>query len=433
MFFTKNILLNTLSQYFNKAISLVISIFVTSILTRKLGVSGYGQYVYVFALVYFINTLADWGSAFVAIREASKNQDKQGSIYFTTLVLRLSISLIAQLLLIVYSLFFINSNLSIPIIVASFVLPALSLKTSLQVIFQSRFQIWKLGLIDTLSSAVFLLLILFFSRYSSFTVLIYLYLCLSAFASVIAGFILSFRLVKFKLEFDFKYARFLISQSLSMGLLLVLYSVYNRIDVFMLKAFKGDEAVGIYGFSYKIYEFSILGAGLFADATFPLLSLRSTNKVLFKQAFEKYIAILIVLGLFVSVGLYLFTPLIINVLTGNKFIEAIVPLRLLSVFIFVAYLGHATGYSLISLNKQTVSLVISFAALLVNIFLNYLLIPLYSYNASAVITGITEVLVFVSGLVVMLRYLGGLNLKSGFSSLSPRHLLQIIKPDIINR
>lgn len=241
------------------------------------------------------------------------------------------------------------------------------------------------------------------------------------------GLLVSLKTLAFAPHFDFKFARLLLIQSLSMGALLTVYTIYNRLDVFILKAFQGDAAVGIYGFSYKVYENLLLGAGFLANATFPLLSSRVNDKSLFKQAFEKYFAALFSLGLVASVILFLLSPFIVQVLAGGDFNPAIIPMRILAFSLVGAFLGHATGFSLVALNRQVDSIKISVMALVLNAGLNLFFVPLFSYNASAIITLITEIFTFGLGLWFLRTDLKNLNLLSGFRALSPKNLLDSLK------
>ncbi|EKD80323.1 MAG: polysaccharide biosynthesis protein, partial [uncultured bacterium] len=366
MTFTSNILFNTLAQYLGKAISLVASILVTTILARRMGTSGYGQYVYLLSLVMFINAFADWGSTFVATRHASQHPDQRPTIYFTSLISRFMVSLVFQLGLIGFSLFLPQFKpILIPLVIASLLLPLTSIKMSFQIVFQSRFQLWRLSLLDTIAGLSFLLFLYLFSHTT--LAALFLYLVVSSTISLLLGIYLLRPMPRPPIIFDTQFARYLFTQSLSMGALLTVYTIYNRVDIFILKYFHGDSAVGIYGLSYKVYDSLLLGAGYLANATFPLLSSRTSNLPLFRQAFEKYLATLIVLSLAASISLFLFAPFIIHFLAGPEFAPATTPLRLLALSLFVAYLGHSTGYSLTALGRQITSLKIALLALVINV------------------------------------------------------------------
>lgn len=427
MSYTRNIALNTLAQYLGKGVIIAVSVIVTALLTRNLGVTGYGQYVFIFSLVMFANNLADWGSTFIATREAARHTTDQSSLYFTSLATRFAASLVFFLLFLLVARLFPELRLAyLSAFAAAFLIPLTSLKMSLQVVFQSQFQLWRLSLIDTLSSLFFLFFLLTLTQ--TFNVpQIFLFLNLAALAALTVGLFLARRYFTLPLRFDLHFAHRLVRQSLTMGLLLTIFSIYNRLDVFLLERLQGLRAVGIYGLSYKVFENLLVGAAFLANATFPLLSSRSRNLPLFKQAFEKYLATLLVLGLSAALLAYIFAPFIIRIIGGPDFAPAAASLRLLSLALIGAFLAHATGYALVALDQQTLSVKIALVALVFNLSANLIFIPRYSYLASAAITGLTELIIFLLEIFFLTRLLGGLDLLSGLKALSPRSLLQSLK------
>jgi len=78
-------------------------------------------------------------------------------------------------------------------------------------------------------------------------------------------------------------------------------------------------------------------------------------------------------------------------------------LRILVFATFIAYFNHLTGYSLIALGKQKVSLIVAIIALVWNVSLNLIFIPRYSYLAAAAITIATEGLVLILTSVYLAR------------------------------
>lgn len=427
MTLTRVLAFNTLAQYLGKFLSLLASVVVTSILTKKLGVEGYGQYVYVFSIIMLFTSFADWGSTFVATREASKQPQKQDLIYSTSLIFRLLASLIAVATLSLLT-FFYPSFVAVRsiILIGCLLIPLISLKTSFQIVYQTKLQLWRLSIIDTFSSLSFMLFLLLTpqSFFTPFNVL--LLLCISAFLSVVLGIILLLQLTKLPIKLDLKLGVGLLRSSLSMGLLLTIFSVYNRIDILILEHLKGNDSVAYYGLSYKIYENLIIGAGFFANTTFPILAARAYSRNKFRRIFEKNLAGLLLIGIFATLFGFLLSQPIIQFLAGNEFSSSIPALRILSLSLLIVYLNHATGFALIALNKQHFSALAALAALCFNAIANYLLIPHFSFMASAVITGLTELIMFIITLTILLRHLKRVSIKRILSYLHPRTILGLM-------
>ena len=68
---------NTIVQILGKIGGVGISLITTGILTRKLGVTGYGNFVLIGSLFVLLDALADFGTTTIGVREVSKDEDKE--------------------------------------------------------------------------------------------------------------------------------------------------------------------------------------------------------------------------------------------------------------------------------------------------------------------------------------------------------------------
>src|SRR3989338_1140531 len=133
MSFFRLIFRNTVLQTSAKVVSIFCSVFLTYFLGNKLGESGYGVYVLVMTIILFFGTVADWGTTFISVREASMSSSKanRNLVFSTAFTVRFLLSILAFILVNIMVL--LNSawaGLVVPTTVASFILPLLSLKTS---------------------------------------------------------------------------------------------------------------------------------------------------------------------------------------------------------------------------------------------------------------------------------------------------------------
>ncbi len=427
MTLTRLLALNTLAQYLGKALSIMASIIVTSLLTSRLGVQGYGHYVYVFSLTLLFFSLADWGSTFVSTRLAAAEPQRQSHIYSTTILFRLAVSFLITLAFVSTSFLYPTLiSLRPLVLVASLLLPLMSLKTSFQVIFQTKLQLWRLSLVDTISSLTFPVF-LFLLHPSSFDATnVFGLLVLSTLISVFAGLYSSLRLTSLPLHLELGIAKSILLQSLPMGTLLTVFSIYNRLDILILERLQGSEAVAYYGLSYKVYESLVVGAGFLANATFPILAARAKQTAQFRAALEKNLAALLLLSFIVAIPAFFLSPFIISFLAGSTFSPSILTLRLLSLSIIPSYLNHAIGYPLLALNKQHKAAITAILALFLNASLNLLLIPHFSILASAAITGVTEVFVLILNTRLLLKSTGRLSITNILFYLHPKTIFRLL-------
>ncbi len=423
------IALNTIVQIIGRGVVIGFTIFTTALLTRNLGVAGYGDYVFITAFIMFFHSVADWGTGIISVREASRDKDLAEKIYGNSLVLRLMIA-IASLLLINLAIFFLPqfSRLILPSVIASTLLLFWSIRTSCQIVFQSKLRFDQHVLVEVFSSGLFVLFLVWLLRFSSDLSLIFLGLSFSGFLATILALILARRLTNFVFQLDKKLIRRIFFEALPTGALLLVFSVYNRIDIFILQSIKGAEPVGIYGLAYKVHDNLVLGAAFLANSFFPVISKYGKISELKKgfkpmrEIYQKLFDVLLIAGIAIIAFIFIAAPLIIQIIGGHEFQTSILVLRILVFGTFIAYFNHLTGYSLIALGKQKISLLVAILALFWNIGLNLLLIPRFSYLAAAGVTIATEGLV----LILTASYLAWkFSLKPSFSF--PSTFIKLIK------
>lgn len=402
---TRFIVKNTSFQVFGKVLTVLSAILLTWVLRSRFGNDGYGVYVFVSAFVLFFGNLADWGTSLIAVREVSKEKmEKQPILFTTSLVFRLALSVIA----------FIAANIVIrmnpewnqfvlPTSIASFVLLFLSIKTSLGILFQALLRFGALTLIEVFLSLSFLFLsLVFLLGGKDMNFIMAAWVIATALSSVVSVWIGGKFLRSF--SFDWSLSKKILKAALPTGTLLIVFSIYNRIDIIILQHFWGVTDVGVYGLSYKIYETLITGAAFIAGTTYPLLS-NAHAKEKIRSVYQKTFDILLFTSLCLLGIVFILAPTI-AVLWGPSAVSSILPLRILSIAIVFSYLNHLTGYSLIAQGKQYISLAIGISALVVNVIINLILIPHFSYFAAAWMTVATEGLVLLLSTVAMYYSLG---------------------------
>ncbi len=404
-----NIAKNTLAQGISRLGTILISVFgVTPLLTSHLTRGGFGDYIFVSALVLLFGTTSDWGTNIIAIREATQNPNKQPVIFGSSTLFRLILSLV--------SIFVVNILVrSVPswehlvgiTTVGSLVLVALSFKTSMSVIFNSLFRLDLAAIIDFLSSLFFfgfLLITLYFKF--NLTNVMWAWFAATVTSAFIAYF-LAWRISSISWNIDFKIVKRIFWEAAPTGTLLLVFSLYNRLDVIMLQYFQGADSVGAYGLAYKMHENIVLGAAYLMTSLFPHLSqIFKSSKIETRNYYQKAFDILFVFSILQLIAVFVVAPFVVSFLGSGKFPDTIMLWKLLSVATVFAYFNHLTGYSLIAFGKQRASLIIAVVALCFNLLANYIFIPLFSATAAAYITIATEGLVLLLSTIVVRNVLG---------------------------
>ena len=398
---------NTVFQIAGRSLTILISLLTTAVLTRTLGVETFGDYVFITSIVLLFVGLTDFGTITIGVREASVSLEKKEKIFGSVLSLRIIISLfifIAFNLLIYFLPQF--AGLREPSLIASFVILFLILRTTMQAVLQVFLRLDLASFLEVIAS---LLALLFIGSFSLLGIKINLFWLMifwsvSALASGIAGLYYVKKLISFKLNFNKDDLFKIFKQASPLGVYLLVYAVYDRgIDSFFLKTFVNSEAVGFYGLAYKIHGNLIFGAAFLMNSLFPIISALKNDEERLKLIFKKAFSVLFFFGLLSLFLGTLFAPLIIRIISGAKFVLSVNILRILLFATFFSFLNHLNGYLLISLNEQKKLLVFSLFSLILNLVLNTIFIPRYSFWAAAAVTVLTEGLIFVLTSVYLKR------------------------------
>ncbi|MFO8058446.1 MAG: flippase [bacterium] len=191
-------------------------------------------------------------------------------------------------------------------------------------------------------------------------------------------------------------ARSLFKEGISLSAVTFLWMIYFRVDSFMLGALADMKAVGVYNGAYRLIEGVFFLPGVILMVYFPGLA----KKTDFRKKFLKVFFLLTGLGIVFAGGVLVLSPLIIKILYSGEFTGSAPVLRLLSIALFFVFIGHLTTQSLVALDMNRTYLILTGAGALINVVLNYFMIPVYGPEGAAMVTVITEffVTLFTGGM-----------------------------------
>ena len=199
-----------------------------------------------------------------------------------------------------------------------------------------------------------------------------------------------------KLEVDWSFWKPTIKEALPFGLTGAFITIYLWIDSVMLSLMKGDEVVGWYNAAYKIILILLFIPSAFNSAVFPLMSqFYVSSKDSLKFMFEKHFKYMIIIGFPIGIGITLLADRIVLLIFGVEYIPSVIALQILTWAIVLIFARTAFERVLESANRQVIVTKVFGGCTLLNVILNLILIPKYSYIGAAVATLITDFSVFV--------------------------------------
>jgi len=401
---------NTLAQIASKGVTSLIGLVTRKLLTTYLGPAGFGDYVFILTYSSLFGSIADWGTLVIAVREASRRSDIESKVFGSAIMGRLLLSVIAGFAALVFLPFFnLSSSISSLIAISSVLIVAFALKASLGIIFESKMNMSLWVWVEVSASLTTLLLFALAVRLQMPTSMFLISLLVATTISIIVGFSLARRIARIDFYPDWKLIIHLIREALPMGGILIMFSIYNRLDTVILKLFRSSSEVGFYGLAYFIYENVVIVAAYLINSVFPLLSRESVGNVPslnFGKYYQKIWDIMMVLALGAVAVTFLAAPVLVKLISSSEFLSSVYLLRVLSFSLFFSFLNHVTGFSLIALGRQKQYLVISLTALVFNVVLNLYFVPRVGSIASAWITVGTEALVHLLTFTLISRVMG---------------------------
>jgi PST family polysaccharide transporter len=390
----KRLAVNTGVQILGKAVSVVVSLITTGILTRKLGVAVYGQYILIIALSIFFDALADFGTSVIGVREASKveSEKERVKVWSNAAILRLLMATFSLALgmILIFSWPDLK-EVRLESVLAWSMMVFTSLAGSLGIVWQTRIRMQAKVLVEVMFPTVFLLFLWWFKGEINLVWVFGTYL-IARVITLAWGWWIARGTIDFRL-FDKKLIVELFKMSWPMGIYLIVFSAYDRaIDSLMIRRFLGADEVAWYGLAYKIYGVLVQPAFFLVSGIFPLLSKNDVNK---RKIFSWSALILLMSGLTMMLGVWIFAPIMVYMLAGSQFEASVGVLRILMVALVFAYLGHLVGFTLISKEGQKEMLGLGLIVLAFNLIGNMVAIPRFGINGAAWVTALTEALSLV--------------------------------------
>ena len=135
-----------------------------------------------------------------------------------------------------------------------------------------------------------------------------------------------------------------------------------------------------------------------AAVLLPRLSylIEKQDKELFSSLLEKAMTIFWMLSIPITVGIFLLSKPLLSAFSGAQFLDAQVPMKILSPLVFIISTATLLGSPLSAMRKEKISFFAVICGAITNVTLNFLLIPKYGISGAAIGTIVAES--FVTGI-----------------------------------
>ncbi len=182
--------------------------------------------------------------------------------------------------------------------------------------------------------------------------------------------------------------------------------IYVNSDLTMLGLMSSSKETGIYTVATKIYNtFKAVLNGI-VPVFFARLSLQFTeNRTEYEKTFSYAVDFISCITIPMAIGVFFYGKEIILMLSTKEYLGAVSGMCLLFISLFFATMGNLYGSGAVLLaGQEKYMLIATSIGAIVNLGVNYILIPVYGNLGAAIGTLITEVLVCSILVIVAYRF-----------------------------
>jgi O-antigen/teichoic acid export membrane protein len=416
-----------------------------SLIARYLGAEKTGIYTFSLSYTTLFAMFADFGLSAVLVRESAKNKERSRYYLNNIITLKIIFALLT-FIAIIFSINFIEKSVFTKILIylSAFLMVIDSFVLTFWAVFRGFQKIQYEALSIIISQTIVITvgsvaLVLGWPIYF----LIIAFILGSSFTFVFAVFLLKKKLgITLKFQFDKMLIKQLILYAVPFALLGIFTRFYSNIDSVLLKYIGGEKLgtkwVGLYSVPYKITFALQFIPSAFAASLYPAMSncvVRSKEKLvrLFKSSME----ILMVISIPLAFGIAVLAPEFILTVYNNDYEASILALQILCFVLIFAFLEFPVGSLLNATNNQMKNTIKMGLALVINIVLNVILIPQFTFYGACLAALCSSCFIFLLGLFyvnkllkISLNDLFVLFFKSFFSALIMFICIYILKINI---
>jgi O-antigen/teichoic acid export membrane protein len=382
-------------QLVARVANILLGVVVVVLLTRELGVRGFGEWSTVLAVCTVAGYIGELGLEPAAVRRAAARPDEQADVVGTLLLLRVLLALPAAVASFVAVLLVATSPAMVTagLLVASMSL--VSAASALRVVFQLRVRNDVPMIVMTVNSLLWMgAVVALASTGSSSLVAFAAGLLVANVVSTALLAALALRSERVRFGGFRTHSRELLRVGVVLGMGQFLTFAYERIDLALLLHFTDEFQAGLYGAVYQLLDRAQFIPMAVLTTLLPLLTLaRATDPERLRRLVLKAFELLMLASLpVVAFSLAAAEPFV-ALLFGEEYRPAAPALPVLMGAFVLTALGYLLFNLALVVDAQARILVITAAALTVNVVANVLLLPRFGFMAAAWTTLGTEALI----------------------------------------
>ncbi len=390
-------------MFFARIIGMVVSIIVSAYITRLLGPTSYGELSYALSLITLFSVFSSLGIEQVLYRELIKRPQDKNELLGSSIAIKIVAGSLTSLLVLVIAYISTSDPLSFWLVVIM----------SLSFLFNG----WNIVAYEFQAEVK--------SRYPAIvTLYVTLVLSVIKLGTVVLGggviylaAIVTLEQILYMIFFIFirqKYigsikcwfakwntVKYLILSSFPLMISAWFIIIYTRVDQVIIKHLLDTKSVGLYDAGVRIAEALQFIPQFIVHSLFPaLLGAKILNGNIYSKRFIRLTLFLIVITTIIAGSITVLAKPIILILYGSEFVASIGVLQIYSWAGVAVAIWYVAQYFLLAEDKQFVTLLSTFLVMVINVGLNFFLIPKYGIYGAAWATTIS----YFCGIIVLILY-----------------------------
>lgn len=388
-----------MAMFFSKSSDVVSGFFRIAIISRYLGPENFGQYSWILAFILLFSPLMNFEINHILTREIVQNERLAGKYFGNALILKWAITLCFAVPILVY----IKKTGTVAPYVAIALFIALVSEIFVQhtMLFEAVFNAYEKmeynASLNVCSNFLGLGLIFLAAYYDLGFLGIFGAISIPNFIRAAIGYVIAQRVfVKPELKPDFQLIKHFLRETLPLTVAAFLFGISFRIDILLLSYFKTPEEVALFSLSDTLIKRLQIIPIAIGTAFFPILSRLAVDvdRSLLINIYETSMKWLFIISLPITALMISFSERIINTVSGVAFQPAANSFAILAVSFSLTLPFFFLNTILIALKMQKWLIISSGACLVVNGFLDIILIPLYSFKGASIATIAGEIVGF---------------------------------------
>jgi O-antigen/teichoic acid export membrane protein len=389
-----------------RVLNLALGVFVTALLVRTLGTTGYGEWATTLIVLGLIAYIMNFGMEEVALREAAKAPETENEWIGAAILMRLL--LLGPVMISAYAALLLLPHTEDMLIAGAILIVAMPFggMGALGLLFRLRVDNRIPMLVLTLRSILWGIAVVIIHQDGGGLIAFAIGMVTTNMVGSIVQTVAAVKIADVWPRPNRKHVRTLARVSLPIGISGLLIAAYARIDGLLVYAIGGAHEAGLYNAIYNVLDQShFIPISILTTLAPVLAAAWPHNRERLLRTARLIVELLSIASFGALAVAIVANEQLVRLVFGAEFVEAAPALPVLGgAFILICY-GYLNGNLLLVLGKQKLLLRISLVALVVNLAGNAAAIPLFGFMGAAWMTVLTEAVVLIQTTRLLVREL----------------------------